>query len=82
MFFLNISVLASDMNEAIAGHVIKQSFIGDQNTAGHVGGTNTSFTDSGLEIAHVALVSSADSYLIWDCKYRCNNEDCIKFNLY
>ena len=49
-----------------AGHVIKQSFIGDQNTAGHIGGTNTSFTDSGLENAHVALVSSADSYLIWD----------------
>ena len=29
MFFLNISVLASDMNEAIAGHVIKQEVQGN-----------------------------------------------------
>ena len=29
MFFLNISVLASDMNEAIAGHVIKQQVQGN-----------------------------------------------------
>ena len=52
-----------------AGHVIKQSFIGDQRANGHVGGTNTSYTDSGIEIAHVTADTSANSYLIyqWYC---------------
>ena len=49
-----------------AGHVVKQSFIGDEAVAstGGITTTSSSYVDSGIECTHVTARSSTDSYLI------------------
>jgi len=46
-----------------AGHVVKQSFIGDE-ISGAVDTDSTVFTSTGIEVSHVTAMSSADSYLV------------------
>ena len=48
-----------------AGHQVGQSTIGSENTQ-HINFTTTSYVDSGLEIEHTTVLSSANLYLIFD----------------
>jgi hypothetical protein len=57
------AVLSSDLVFP-AGHTIKKSFIGSNNQGGsNVSIASTSYIDTGLELAHVTALSSANSYL-------------------
>ena len=47
-----------------AGHVIKQTFIGDEVNGVNVSTTSSSYTDISIEIEHVTAMSSTDSYLV------------------
>jgi hypothetical protein len=56
------AVLSSDLVFP-AGHTIKKSFIGDTDRSVNLSVASTSYVDTGLELAHVTALSSADSYL-------------------
>ena len=45
-----------------AGHIVKQSVNVSANS-GHVTASSSNFTDTGIEVAHTALLSSTDSYI-------------------
>jgi hypothetical protein len=49
-----------------AGHQVKRSVIHRRNQPSIISFTTTSFTDSGLEISHETMYSSAESYLVYD----------------
>ena len=47
-----------------AGHVIKQSVSLDNDVASAISTTNSSYTDTGVQVVHTTAKSSADSYLV------------------
>ena len=49
-----------------SGHVIKRSTYTQEEQTSHVGGTATSYTDTGMEVAHTTARSSSDSYIVYE----------------
>ena len=63
------TVTAGTLSSSItypAGHVIKTSTTQVENPGAHVAIASTSFVDSGIEVTHVAVESSANSYLRYE----------------
>ena len=56
-------IIGSDVYPS--GHVIKSSTYTQESQSGHLGGTSSSYADTGCEVAHVTASSSDDSYIIY-----------------